>query len=248
MDEIFSQIGEFGPAQKKAYFFICLVDAYASLHILTLSFIATNPEWQCLRSRPPEDGGDTLHETADPASRCWHYERGECTPAYSNGYTSIVAEVRRRSVPPVNQLHLRVPTVLDKLSSGALFLLLSVVGPCLWEVFSPELVPMWILHWTSCRCMDIWHCGRQDWQEKSAISDNARCLFVRPWLHSGTRGLFLCPPESDPWNIRLWSYSFLLYLTCGDCWNFSTELRWTTRRCLLLCWVCLAGSLCLFHS
>jgi len=91
MDEILSQIGEFGPTQKKIYFLICLVDVFAGLHILTLSFIAFNPEWKCLK--PPEDGGDTPSEITDLASKCWHYEHGKCTPVYSTEYTSIVAEV-----------------------------------------------------------------------------------------------------------------------------------------------------------
>lgn len=91
MDEIFQQIGDLGPSQRRVLFLVCLVDTYAALHTLNIAFIGTDPGWRCLRETSEDDAKG--YDEVDPASKCLHYERGECTPVYSEEYTSLVTEV-----------------------------------------------------------------------------------------------------------------------------------------------------------
>ena len=91
MDDIFQQIGDLGPSQRRVLFLVCLVDTYAALHTLNIAFIGTDPGWRCLRVASEDDAKG--YDEVDAASKCLHYERGECTPVYSEEYTSLVTEV-----------------------------------------------------------------------------------------------------------------------------------------------------------
>lgn len=91
MDEIFQQIGDLGPSQRRVLFLVCLVDTYAALHTLNIAFIGTDPGWRCLREASEDDAKG--YDEVDAASKCLHYEHGECTPVYSEEYTSLVTEV-----------------------------------------------------------------------------------------------------------------------------------------------------------
>lgn len=82
------KIGGFGPAQKKIFYSVSLLQSLCAVHLLSMPFIGADPGWSChLRT---EEGSKELVEESE---KCLSYEQSGCTPVYSNEFTSIVTEV-----------------------------------------------------------------------------------------------------------------------------------------------------------
>ena len=79
IDNVLAKIGDFGWSQKKIFYILCLSQTYLGFHALILTFIGPEPEWTC--------GGK------NQVLRCPPFENGECTPEYSDEFSSIVSEV-----------------------------------------------------------------------------------------------------------------------------------------------------------
>lgn len=80
IDNVFTRIGDFGSAQKKIFYILCTCQIFLGCHALVLAFIGPEPEWSC---------GDKKGE----GERCMAFEKEDCSPVYSNEFTSIVSEV-----------------------------------------------------------------------------------------------------------------------------------------------------------
>lgn len=80
IDNVFTRIGDFGSAQKKIFYILCTCQIFLGCHALALAFIGPEPEWSC-------DGKE------DERERCTAFEKKDCSPLYSNEFTSIVSEV-----------------------------------------------------------------------------------------------------------------------------------------------------------
>ena len=84
VDEVLEKIGDFGPSQRKIYYFISLTHLWMAITSLLHSFIGADPGWSCAGNKV----------VTDPSNRCQYYEQGTCTPDYSTDFTSIVTQVR----------------------------------------------------------------------------------------------------------------------------------------------------------
>lgn len=80
IDNVFTRIGDFGSAQKKIFYILCTCQIFLGCHALVLAFIGPEPEWSC-------------GEKKDEVERCTAFEKKDCSPIYSNEFTSIVSEV-----------------------------------------------------------------------------------------------------------------------------------------------------------
>ena len=79
IDNVFAKIGDFGSSQKKIFYILCLCQIYLGFQMLIITFIGPESQWTC--------GGK------NQVLRCPAFEKGECTPEYSDDFTSIVSEV-----------------------------------------------------------------------------------------------------------------------------------------------------------
>ena len=86
IDACLQQAGEFGPAQKRIYYVVNLMNVLAAMQTLAPAFIAFEPEWTCGSQSTPEEQQTALQ-------RCTLFEQGRCHPHYLTGYTTIVTEV-----------------------------------------------------------------------------------------------------------------------------------------------------------
>ncbi len=101
IDEVWEEIGEFGPSQRKIIILLHLCSLYSALAIFSVSFTGTEPSWSCYSyniadnhtAGTGESGNVTERAFVDPTLRCHLYDRGECSPEYSKEFTSIVTEV-----------------------------------------------------------------------------------------------------------------------------------------------------------
>lgn len=91
IDVCLQQAGEFGPAQKRIYYLVNLMNVLAAMQTLAPAFIAFEPEWTCSSQSQPEEQQTALQ-------RCTAFEEGRCRPHYLSEYTTVVTEVCRRSV------------------------------------------------------------------------------------------------------------------------------------------------------
>lgn len=82
------RIGGFGPAQKKIFYSVALVQSVCAVHLLSMPFIGADPGWSC--HVQTEEGSKEL---AEESEKCLSYEQDGCTPVYSKEFTSIVTEV-----------------------------------------------------------------------------------------------------------------------------------------------------------
>lgn len=82
------KIGGFGPAQKKIFYSVGLLQSLCAVHLLSMPFIGADPGWSC--HVQTEDGARGLVEEAE---KCLSYEQSGCTPVYAKEFTSIVTEV-----------------------------------------------------------------------------------------------------------------------------------------------------------
>ncbi|XP_037072203.1 solute carrier family 22 member 15-like isoform X2 [Pollicipes pollicipes] len=84
IDEVFSHIGEFGPAQKKYVLVISLAQVYIASINLNMEFTAFAPEFECY---PSEDGSAPL------LNACPDNEAAKCARlVYNSNYSTIVTE------------------------------------------------------------------------------------------------------------------------------------------------------------
>lgn len=93
IDNVFTRIGEFGSAQKKIFYILCTNQIFLGFHALALAFIGPEPAWSCGRKE-------------DEAERCAAFEKKECSPLYSNEFTSIVSEVYLSSQKVLKEYHI----------------------------------------------------------------------------------------------------------------------------------------------
>ena len=96
LEDVFAQIGGYGSSQKKVVYILGTSHAFLSFNILILSFIGSEPEWNCSggssNQRAATGAGVSVRQRVD--ADCLAYERGECTPLYNGDESSsIVAEV-----------------------------------------------------------------------------------------------------------------------------------------------------------
>ena len=101
VDELLEQqIGGFGRAQKKAVLFMCLTEMVVTLMFMsgTGVFTGIDPghEWVCQQQQqlPVRVQGEVVD--GDPEKVCAAFEAGTCTPKFSNDFTSIVTEVKKK--------------------------------------------------------------------------------------------------------------------------------------------------------
>ena len=88
------RIGELGPIQLKLFVLIGLAHIWSGLCVLSLTYVGTDPGWECKAVADPVDRvGAAVENLTDRIAKCTYYEQGECIPKYSKEYTSIVTEV-----------------------------------------------------------------------------------------------------------------------------------------------------------
>lgn len=88
IDDVFTQIGVYGTSQKKIVYILGSSHIYLCFHALILSFIGSEPDWSCAA------GAFGTGETVTPRLKdCVAYEKGRCSPVYSDESSSIVSEV-----------------------------------------------------------------------------------------------------------------------------------------------------------
>ena len=80
---MFNEIGVFGFAQKKIYYFLNMIQIFLGFHALSISFIGADPGWTC--AEYPNINNLTF--------MCAQYELGKCKPQFNTTFTSIVTEV-----------------------------------------------------------------------------------------------------------------------------------------------------------
>eukprot|EP00731_Ephydatia_muelleri_P027780 Em0019g653a len=85
IDVCLQQAGEFGPAQKRIYYLVNLMNVLAAMQTLAPAFIAFEPEWTCSSQSQPEEQQTALQ-------RCTAFEEGRCRPHYLSEYTTVVTE------------------------------------------------------------------------------------------------------------------------------------------------------------
>ena len=82
IDDVFTKIGDFGSSQKRIFYILSTCQTFIGFHVLILAFIGPEPVWNCVGN-----GGQVVG--------CPAYERGECSPVYSDEFSSIVSQVNQ---------------------------------------------------------------------------------------------------------------------------------------------------------
>ncbi len=140
VDEVWERIGEFGPAQKKIFFLVNLAQVYGALTVFAISFAGIDPGWSCSLETEEATESAVTQDLTDPVLKCYHYERGECDPAYSNRFTSIVTEVRSKQDSVLYSVTPLIWTPLGFLFGEVSF---TIVHKCtIWA--SLESQPYWL--------------------------------------------------------------------------------------------------------
>lgn len=85
IDHCLQQAGEFGPAQKRIYYLVNLMNVVAAMQTLAPAFIASEPEWTCGSQQSSPEEQTTLQ-------KCAAFDEGRCNPHYRSNYATIVTE------------------------------------------------------------------------------------------------------------------------------------------------------------
>ena len=89
IDDVFTEIGVYGWSQKVVIYILGSSHTFLCFYILILTFIGTEPDWSC----EAPSGGTSQGGVRD--RDCVAYDKGECSPVYSDESSSIVSEVFR---------------------------------------------------------------------------------------------------------------------------------------------------------
>lgn len=84
IEDVFTKIGVYGWSQKKVIYILGSSHTFLCFNILILTFIGTEPDWSCAPSSTSGQGS---------VRDCVAYDKGECSPVYSDKSSSIVSEV-----------------------------------------------------------------------------------------------------------------------------------------------------------
>ena len=88
IDDVFTKIGVYGWSQKKVIYILGSSHTFLCFNILILTFIGTEPDWSCAPS-----SSSTASTSRGNVRDCVAYDKGECSPVYSDESSSIVSEV-----------------------------------------------------------------------------------------------------------------------------------------------------------
>lgn len=100
IDEILTEVGQFGRYQKRLFFYFNLQHIIIALVALSIVFVGAEPPWKCSSARDVvirSVGFNEVEHEDDALSndkRCALYEKRSCSIEVDEPHTSIVAEVR----------------------------------------------------------------------------------------------------------------------------------------------------------